>query len=410
MKKKDLQPTMLPDAPGVYFFRDDTKTILYIGKATSLKQRVRSYFDPDLVRTRGLKIVTMVESATNVTYTQTDSVLEALILEAKLIKEYQPYFNTKEKDDKSFYSVVITREDFPRVLLMRVRDIEKKLPSREIKYMFGPFTSGSSIKEALKIIRKLFPYRDKCLPAQAGEIGQAKQCFNAQIGLCPGVCIGKINKTEYGRHINNLKLFFEGKKGELENDLEKEMHKLAKSLRFEEAGEIKKTLFALNHIRDISVIKDEVVNNGARIESFDAAHISGTHRVGVMTVVSNGEKDTSSYKKFKLTEGVNDDALAYRELLTRRFSHPEWGMPDVVVVDGGLPQKNTAETVLKNLRLGHIPVVSVVKNERHKPKALPGQKKIVDTYKKDILLSNAEAHRFAITYHKLLRGKQVQGK
>jgi excinuclease ABC subunit C len=182
MKKQDLVQFNLPDTPGCYFFRDADNKILYIGKATSLKSRVRSYFDTDLINTRGLKVVSMVKAASSVTFTETQSVLEALILEAQLIKQHQPYFNTKEKDDKSFYGVVITKEDFPRVLLVRMRDLEKKVPVELQKYIFGPFTNGNSIKEALKITRKIFPFRDKC------EIGQSKPCFNAQLGLCPGVC------------------------------------------------------------------------------------------------------------------------------------------------------------------------------------------------------------------------------
>ncbi len=406
MKKQDLAKFNLPDAPGCYFFRDADKNILYIGKATSLRSRVRSYFDPDLINTRGLKVVSMVKAAVSVTFTETQSVLEALILEAQLIKQHQPYFNTKEKDDKSFYGVVITKEDFPKVLLVRMRDLEKKVPVELQKYIFGPFTNGSSIKEALKITRKIFPFRDRC------EIGQSKPCFNAQLGLCPGVCSGRVTKEEYSRYINNLVLFFQGKKGELEKSLEKQMKSLAKEIKFEEANVVKKTLFAINHIRDVSLIKEDTQagKSGVRIESYDAAHISGTSRVGVMVVVENGEKVTDEYRKFKLDEGINNDTLAYKELLTRRFAHSEWTAPNIILVDGGLPQKNTAETVLKNLGLGHIEVVSLVKDARHKPKAFLGKKATIDKYKKDLLLANSEAHRFAITYHKLLRGKQVKGK
>ena len=142
MKKIDLTQFKLPDTPGCYFFHDTDGNIIYIGKATSLKQRVRSYFDPQLINTRGSKLVTMVENAVKITYKETPSALEALILEAKLIKDLQPYFNTRDKDDRSFYSIVITKEDFPRVLLMRSREIEKNFPVGDIKYQFGPFLFG----------------------------------------------------------------------------------------------------------------------------------------------------------------------------------------------------------------------------------------------------------------------------
>lgn len=405
MKVSDFDWKTLPDTPGVYFFRDIENNILYIGKATSLRSRVRSYFDTDLQTTRGLKIVTMVQSAHTITWRDTSSALEALILEAKLIKEHQPYFNTREKDDRSFYSVVITKEEYPRVLLMRTRTIEKQIPVQEQMEVFGPFTSGASLKEALKLVRKIFPYRDKCAPLSGVP------CFNAQIGLCPGVCIGKVSASEYANNIKKICMFFDGKTKELEKKLHQEMMVLAGEQRFEEAAEIKRSLFSLTHIKDTSLIKRDNASDGdtMRIESYDAAHISGTSRVGVMTVVVGGVPEKSEYKKFKLDEGVNDDALAYTEMLTRRLAHTEWGRPDVIVVDGGLPQKNRAEQILKMLGFASIPVVSVVKDERHKPKGLLGQKEIVETYKRDIILANSESHRFAIEYHKLLRNKASLG-
>lgn len=405
MKVSDIDWKTLPDTPGVYFFRDIDNNILYIGKATSLRSRVRSYFDADLQATRGLKIVTMVQSAHTITWRDTSSALEALILEAKLIKEHQPYFNTREKDDRSFYSVVVTKEDYPRVMLMRTRTIEKQIPVQEQMEVFGPFTSGASLKEALKLVRKIFPYRDKCVPLSG------LPCFNAQIGLCPGVCVGRVNASEYANNIKKICMFFDGKTKELEKKLHQEMMALAEEQRFEEAAEIKRSLFSLTHIKDTSLIKRDNASDGdtMRIESYDAAHISGTSRVGVMTVVVGGVPEKSEYKKFKLDEGVNDDALAYTEMLTRRMAHTEWGRPDVIVVDGGLPQKNRAEQILKMLGYASIPVVSVVKDERHKPKGLLGPKEIVETYKRDIILANAESHRFAIEYHKLLRNKASLG-
>ena len=155
----------LPELPGVYFFLDEHRDILYIGKATSLRDRVKSYFSRDIMETRGPKIMRMLEQVRFVAYQETDSVLEALILEAGLIKTHQPPYNTDAKDDKSYKHIVITQEKFPRVLIVRGRDIEQKKFTEPVKYMFGPFPSGGALREALKIIRKLFPFRDKCLPA-----------------------------------------------------------------------------------------------------------------------------------------------------------------------------------------------------------------------------------------------------
>lgn len=404
MKRQDLEKCGLPDAPGVYFFRDTEGNILYIGKATSLKDRVRSYFNPDLMKQRGLRLVSMITASDSVTFQETASVLEALLLESKLIKEHEPPYNAREKDNKSFTCVVITKEAYPRVLAMRIRDFEKRYTKREVQYVYGPFASLSQLRVALKIIRRMFPYHDYC------DYDQGKPCFNAQIKLCPGVCVGLISKEEYKRHINNIRKLFEGKKTEIKKDLEKQMKEYSKNMEFEKAVQARNTLFALDHIKDINLIQDEEIMSfkdaAFRIESYDVAHISGTDRVGVMTVIEGKEKMKAEYRRFKLPEKTNDDYEGLREILLRRFSHKEWRFPDLIVIDGGVGHKQTAEKVLVHLGL-LIPVVSVVKDERHKPKDILGRAEHVDNHTKEILLANHEAHRFAIGYHKVLRDKLV---
>ena len=404
VKKQDLANCGLPDTPGVYYFRDEDGAILYIGKATSLADRVKSYFNPDLVETRGLKLVNMVLAATTVTYEETGSVLEALLRESVLIKKHQPVFNSKEKDDKSFYSVVITKEDFPRVLMVRSRDLEKKFTKSGVRSVYGPFTSAVQLKDALKIVRKIFPFRDTC---EVGGVEQ-KPCFNAQIGLCPGSCYGQISSTDYKKTIKNIESFFAGEKETIKKALIKDMESCAKKHEFEKAALLRNRLFSLDHIKDTSLIKDDLVseykNKRFRIEAFDIAHMSGSSRVGVMTVIEGGEKDRSSYRKFLLEEGVNDDYGGLTTLLKRRYAHTEWRMPDLIVVDGGEVHRVLAEKVVASLSL-LIPVVSVVKDKAHKPKDILGNKVHVNNHKKDILLGNAEAHRFAVTFHKEKRGK-----
>lgn len=404
MKRQDLEKCGLPETPGVYFFRDNEGNILYIGKATSLKDRVKSYFSLDLVETRGLKVVNMVLASTTVTFEETGSVLEALLRESVLIKKHQPIFNTKEKDDKSFYSVIITKEDFPRILMIRSRDFEKKWSKGMVRNIYGPFSSSTSLKDALKIIRKIFPFRDTCV---VGDIS-AKPCFNAQIGLCPGSCFGQISSVRYKKTINNIESFFEGQKESIKKSLQKEMESAAKRQEFEQAGKIRNSLFALDHIKDTSLIKDDIVteykDKSFRIEAFDIAHISGTSRVGVMTVIENGEKDKNSYRKFLLEEKINDDYQGLEEILKRRFTHTEWKFPDVIVVDGGEAHLALAERVLSLLAIP-VAVVAVVKDKSHNPKDILGSKVHVYNHKKDILLANNEAHRFAITFHKEKRNK-----
>lgn len=410
MKRESVSKANLPDSPGVYFFLGQPKrggrgkhdkNILYIGKATSLKDRVRSYLSKTVSGTRGPLIAKMLEETTRVEFIKTDSVLEALILEANQIKKHQPLFNSKEKDDKSYNYVVISKEDFPRIQIVRGKELVNGLP-RKVLAKWGPFPYGGELKEALKIIRKIFPYRDnKCRMAD-------KPCFNAQIGLCPGPCAGWITKKDYRKIIRHLKLFFEAKKPQLIKSLEKEMKTFAKLQKFEEADKIKKQIFALEHIQDIALLKttmskrhfDTGSSKTFRIESYDIAHISGTNVVGVMTVVLDEEVAKSQYRKFKIHLERNNDIANLKEVLTRRFAHPEWNFPDLIVVDGGRGQINAAKAVLKKLGL-NIQIVSVVKDDKHKAKRIIGSKK----YSREILLANSESHRFAIGYHRQLRGK-----
>ncbi|MCR4284331.1 MAG: GIY-YIG nuclease family protein [Parcubacteria group bacterium] len=397
------QAKKLPQSHGVYFFIDLKGEPIYIGKATSLRSRVLSYFRDSQGRMDS-RIKEMVNSSIRIKFQETDSVLEALILEANLIKKYQPKYNIKEKDDKSFNYIAITEEEFPRLLALRRRDIEKderKAKNIKVKYLFGPFPQGGSLKDALKIIRKIFPFRDKCLPLSG------KACFNRQIGLCPGVCSGEISKEDYAKIIRNIKLFFEGKKKNILRNLKIEMNLLAKNREFEKADIIKNKIFSLNHIQDVALIKDDDYPykpvRRIRIEAYDVAHISGKFTVGVFTVLEDGRLKKSDYRLFKI-KGVkkSDDIASLREILLRRLSHKEWPLPDLIVVDGGKAQKNMAERILRENRL-KISVVSVVKDERHRPSGFLGLKKQIDNFKKEILLSNYEAHRFAIGYHKKLR-------
>lgn len=408
MKSQILQK--LPNSPGIYFFKKG-RNILYIGKATSLKDRVKSYWSRDIVHTRGPLIVKMLEEATNVSFIKTDSVLEALILEAHQIKKHQPIYNTKEKDNKSFNYVTFTKEDFPQIIITRGSGT------------YGPFPHSRELKEALKIIRRIFPYRDnKCKL-------NGKPCFNAQIGLCPGMCAGQITKTEYKKTIRHLKLFFEGKKTQLVKSLEKEMKLLAKARKFEEAEKVKKTIFALNHIRDVSLLKNDITtiyrsNNEDdsgkifRIEAYDIAHISGTNTVGVMVVVDlpagrqeTGEANKSQYRKFKIHQDKNNDTANLREVLTRRLNHPEWPSPDLIVVDGGTAQINVVKEILA-ISCPTANCVSVVKDEKHKAREIlwpKGKALSINSQglslDHSILLANSEAHRFAINYHRNLRGR-----
>lgn len=400
MEKTDLTKVKLPDNPGVYFFLGSKKEILYIGKATNLRNRVRSYFASDLKEKRSALIEKMVAEAKTVEWTQTDSTLEALILETNLIRTHKPRYNTISKDDKSFNHLIITDEEYPRVLVVRGKDLTEQYVEDEIKYHFGPFPSGQLFKEALKIVRRLFKYYDTSIPigSEKTKLARGKIDFNRQIGLYPE----NQSKEEYLKTIRHIRLFFEGKKQQLIGELEKEMMKHAKAEEFETANHIKKKIFALTHIQDVALIQDDKKHyrdeKNTRIEAYDIAHLGGEDMVGVMTVVEGSQAVKSEYRKFKIksVHGSNDPA-ALKEVLERRLQHPEWPFPQIIVVDGSTAQKNAAEHVLRKHGLV-IPVVAVVKDERHKPIRVVAARKLREQYENEVLLANAESHRFAITY------------
>jgi excinuclease ABC subunit C len=414
MNYAEIQKKPLPDAPGVYFFLGGKREILYIGKATSLRDRVRSYFSSDIEESRGPAILKMLEEASAIDYRKTDSVLEALILEASLIRTHKPRYNTREKDDKSYNYLVITKEEYPRVLIVRGKEIDQKFSSREIKYLFGPFPQGGLFKEAIRIVRKIFPFRDTCTPFDTEQKRVRKPCFNAQIGLCPGVCDGSISKREYARMINHIRLFFEGKKGDLKRTLEREMKQYAKAREFEKAEAVKRKLFALEHINDVSLLKRDIRElprggGTVRVEGYDVAHISGRQMAGVMVVIENGEVKKSDYRKFRIRDiKEQNDIAALGEVLRRRFAHDEWRLPSLIVVDGGRTHIKAAEAVLAEYGYT-LPVVSVVKDERHRAREILGRKaSFTQRHENDVLLANSEAHRFAVGYHRKLRGLNMR--
>jgi excinuclease ABC subunit C len=415
MQRDDLKKIDLPDSPGVYRFIGKNKKILYIGKATSLRDRVRSYFSSDLHDARSSAIVAMVDEATTVLWEETGSVLEAFVLEVERIKTHQPIYNTREKDNKSFNYVVITREVFPQVRVVRGRILFQEWDKKSIKHLYGPFPNGAALREAMKIIRKIFPFRDeKCVPCASRKVkpfdSVCKPCFNRQIGLCPGVCTGEVTREEYAVTIKHLAELFSGNFKGLKRSLASEMKLAAAEEQFEDASKLRRQITALEHIRDVSLIKDErrISSGGSsssmRIEAYDVAHTGGSETVGVMTVVVDGEVAKDEYRKFKIKTSTNDDNASLAEVLNRRLTHNEWQLPKLIVVDGSTAQLKTAEKILKISGL-LIPVVGVVKNDRHKPERLIGDKVMAQKYEKEILLANSEAHTFAIRFHRLRRNK-----
>ncbi|MFA5986364.1 MAG: GIY-YIG nuclease family protein [Parcubacteria group bacterium] len=410
MKNNAKKITELPKAPGVYFFRGAKREVLYVGKATSLRDRVRQYFSGH--DTRGERIERLVAQATDIETIQTDSVLEALILEAELIRTHKPKYNIDGKDDKSFSFFVITKERFPRVVIVRQTDFDKE-QFQDAMYrkgkIYGPYTSRDQMKIALKIIRRIFPFHDRSEQSEKG-------CLHYQMGLCPGPYDGAISEADYKRNMRNIALFLSGHKKALLEKLEKQMRALAKKEKFEEADKVKRQIFALTHINDIALMKKDIAftrfsAHEMRVEAYDISHIGGEAMVASMIVFINGVADKSQYRKFKVqsVQGI-DDVGAMREVLARRLNHlDDWGIPQLIVLDGGKGHLNMADDLWQKLDI-NIPVIAVAKG--------PTRKK-VDVYKsaffpvnhaiitdKELLESmREEAHRFAISFHKKTRDK-----
>jgi excinuclease ABC subunit C len=413
MERAQLASFELPDVPGVYIFtqgKGRAKKVLYVGKATSLRDRVRSYFDDDLIATRGPRVVDMVTKADSIRYEATPTVLEALVREAALIREYDPPANTQGKDGKSFLYAIVTSEEVPRILAIRGKEIDfeaKLAHGIPFTVAHGPFTSGLQLREALRLIRRIFPFYDTAQPiGSASKHQRANIEFNRQISQYPR----DMDRKQYLRSIRNVSWFLSGRVKTLRTTLTKEMKQAAKEERFEDAGEIRRQLFALDHVQDVALIKEEKDrgNDAPRIEAYDTAHISGSDAIGVMTVVENGVPVKKDYRTFKIrgTAKKNDDIASLKEILSRRLGHPEWTYPKAFIIDGGKTHKKAAESLLIEVGVG-IPVVAVVKDEKHRPREVLGALR-AGISEADAVLANSEAHRFSLARHRAARSRGMR--
>lgn len=401
----------LPASPGVYSMKNAAGEIIYVGKAGNLKRRVSSYF----LRPNNARIEALVSEIAAIGHRETDSALEALILEARLIKEYEPKYNIKEKDDKSFLFVEITRDPFPRVMLARGAASPEET-------RFGPFVSASSIRAALKIMRRIFPWSDHPMPTGYGKANLLKSdfnklgkpCFNYQIGLCPGVCIGVITKKEYAKNIAHLKLFFKGQKKKIMRALEKEMRAASKAEEFEKAEMIKRKIFALQHIQDTALMSENEIASAQnesfgiahhkRIEGYDISNISGTAAVGAMVVFVNNKPQKSEYRLFNIrTIFKPNDTGMMKEMLDRRLKNI-WPLPHLVLVDGGRGQIAAARRALDKVG-AHIPIVGLAKGENRKSNRFIGVTPHF-TDKKTLMEVRDEAHRFSHAHHTRIRSRR----
>lgn len=410
----------LPTQPGIYIYRNRVGKVIYVGKAINLKNRVNSYFKGT---NKDPKTEQLVKNIDHLEYIICGSEIEALLLESEFIKRYRPKYNIDWKDDKNYVYIKITREDYPKILVVR-QIIESKS-----KY-YGPFIDAKAVRETLKVLRRVFPYCTCGLPAD-------RVCLYYHLGLCNGHGEKYLSPKEYQATINDLMSFLEGKKEKIVDKLKKEMKVYAKDKEYEKAAKIRDRLAALGKVRTSKVLEDkrdfnldlalttlkkELSLKGLpmRIECYDISNIYGKFAVGSMVVFEKGVPNKGDYRRFEIksVKQINDFAML-QEVLRRRFKNFAVSkdqsfskMPDLVVIDGGKGQLSAVTTALSDFNYDFT-VVGLAKRLEEifflKANKQFGRVLLADNSEAKFLLQRIrdEAHRFAITYHRNLRSKEL---
>ncbi|MBI3553884.1 MAG: excinuclease ABC subunit UvrC [Elusimicrobia bacterium] len=428
-----LDRSHLPHACGVYIMRDAAANILYIGKAIDLAKRVAQYFNPNK---EDLKNSVLAPLIRKIDYISCSSEREALILERRLIRRHQPFFNSMWKDDKSYPFIKVTLgEDFPRVLMTR-----KKI--RDGGAYFGPYPQSSPIKSLLGYLwrQKFFPLRpcrwdfSTTKPLDKRKI---TSCLYYHTGECPAPCAGKISPEGYRAIAERAVLFFKGEYGKLKQRFETEMKMASGKLEYEKAAQLRDNIRALEQMgervrvqsvreEDVSgqIASSEAVSDLQRalglasppfhVECFDISHFQGRQTVASMVCFKGGEPFKDHYRKFRIKEVAGiDDFKSMAEVVRRRYQRlkTEGGLPDLVLVDGGKGQLSAALSALQEIKV-KVPLASLAK--RVEEVFLPGKSEsiIMERGRPALRLLQRlrdEAHRFGITYHRLLRKKALLG-
>lgn len=401
----------LPAQPGVYFFKNAKGKIIYIGKAAILKNRVSSYFHNSR---KDPKTTLLVKDIADLDWITVESEVEALFLESEFIKRYKPHYNIDWKDEKNFTYIRISEDEYPVVTYVR-RPLDDKAD------YFGPYTSADAAKRAMKMLRRVFPY-------VTHEKWPDRGCLQYHLGLCPGPEENAISARDYHRNIRRLKMYLRGHKAKLLTDLEKEMAAASRRHNYEQAA------IARNRLRDLQALgkqmifgdkeafdlsKDQalvglserlgLVGEPRRIEAYDISHIQGTDNVASMVVFTDGVPNRDEYRRFKMRLRGNDDYAHMKEVILRRFSGKsltDWPKPDLILIDGGKGQLGAALAAMAERGID-IPTIGLAKREEE----IITSSDIIVLPKSSHVLQllqrvRDEAHRFAITYHSLLRGKR----
>jgi len=430
----------LPRSPGVYFHKDKSGQIIYVGKAAVLRSRVRQYFQKS--RGRDPKTEALVREISDLDWMVVDSEIEALFLEAEMIRRYMPRYNILLRDDKSMSYIRIDYDSaYPTVSTTR-------RPLDDGARYFGPYNSTATIRQALKLLRRVFPYATRQIS------GQKRATLQYHLGLDPGLEEGRTTLEAYRGNLRKLMAVIEGKRQSIEKELEKDMHQAAKKQDFELAAKMRNQLFSLRKLSQqvifsdkefMDISKDHALNElvdllglphfPRRIEGYDISHMQGTDVVASMVVFTNGVSDKSEYRKFKTKINQNNDFYNMNETLKRRLSEKNikaWGEPSIVLIDGGKGQLDAAIAARDELGCNKIPFIGLAKREEQI--VIQKGKSNVDlnfealhklngfmTETDDFILLNVphtsnvikllqrirdESHRFAISYHSTLKQKR----
>ena len=419
-----------PLTPGVYLMKDAAGNVIYVGKAKSLRNRASTYFTREAAE--DLRTQELVKHIRDIDFIPTDTEVDALLKEARLVKDIQPKFNKSLKDGKSFpYLQIRTREEYPRVEFTRT-------PRRRGVRLYGPFTSANSLRAAIQVLQRVFQFRTCTLDIKSDDDRWRwfRPCLLHSIRQCSAPCNFRVSKEDYRRQVRKLILVLEGKKAKLLREMEGQMREASAATQFEKAARIRDEIAALHKLE----LRGEVGNNDQpevfpldpkkglaglkkvlglphvprTIEGFDIAHLSGQDTVASLVSFLDGLPFKQGYRRFKIksVEGV-DDFASMREVITRRFKRlhdDEAAFPDILLIDGGKGQLNAALNAFRVLGIDPPTVISLAKQEEEIYR--PGASEPIKLSRHSAALRllqyvRDEAHRFAQHYHHILRRRKL---